>query len=199
MWKLESIYSGQLQEVSQYSRLVYARGLVSAAGGNISARCGEGLLITGSNVSLRAVDQNGVVLCTCDGVPLEGREGLRPSKETPFHSRVYARRPEINFIIHAHPVHATAFTLLGKELPMLTESARMKLVNVPMIPRGLPGSDALAETVAEAVVSHPRSRAFLMEGHGALLLGQNAEEAYCLLELLEDSCKIALLYASATR
>ncbi len=197
MWKFEQTYSKQLEEVCTYSRLVYERGLVSARGGNISARCDESFLITGTNVPLRMVDQNGVVLCGPDGNPLEGQPELRPSKETPFHSIVYRCRPEIRFIIHAHPVHSIAFTLLNKELPMCTDSARMKLVQAPIIPRACPGTPQLASNVEQAVLAHPQALAFLMQAHGVLVLGENAEDCFCLLELLEDTAKIALLAQAA--
>lgn len=61
MWEFELDYPRQLKEVCEYSRLVYERGLVSAEGGNISARCGENFLITGTNVALRSADREGVV------------------------------------------------------------------------------------------------------------------------------------------
>mgnify|MGYP000683014774 CR=1 FL=1 len=70
-WK-ES-YSDQIENLISYSKLIYQRGLVSAAGGNISARCGRHVLITGSNIPLRTVTPEGLVLCDgkrhCSGCP----------------------------------------------------------------------------------------------------------------------------------
>lgn len=199
MWEFELDYPRQLKEVCEYSRLVYERGLVSAEGGNISARCGENFLITGTNVALRSADREGVVFCGPDGSPLAGREGLRPSKETPFHKSVYRYRPEVNFIIHAHPSSSVAFTLLNKELPMLTDSSQMKLVRVPTIPEAWPGTPELAANVEKAVRENPDTFAFLMKAHGVLVLGREAEECFCLLELLEDTSKIALWVEAARR
>ena len=68
-WK-ES-YSDQIENLISYSKLIYQRGLVSAAGGNISARCGRHVLITGSNIPLRAVTPEGLVLCDENGTVLD--------------------------------------------------------------------------------------------------------------------------------
>ena len=69
-WK-ES-YSDQIENLISYSKLIYQHGLVSAAGGNISARCGRHVLITGSNIPLRAVTPEGLVLCDENGTVLDG-------------------------------------------------------------------------------------------------------------------------------
>lgn len=68
-WK-ES-YSDQIENLISYSKLIYQHGLVSAAGGNISARCGRHVLITGSNIPLRAVTPEGLVLCDENGTVLD--------------------------------------------------------------------------------------------------------------------------------
>ena len=90
-WK-ES-YSDQIENLISYSKLIYQRGLVSAAGGNISARCGRHVLITGSNIPLRAVTPEGLVLCDENGTVLDAPPHLRPSKESAFHLGIYRIRP----------------------------------------------------------------------------------------------------------
>lgn len=62
-------------DIIRYSALVYQKGLVSAAGGNVSARLGGDMLITGSNVPLRAVTYEGLVLCDAEGMSSEQRRG----------------------------------------------------------------------------------------------------------------------------
>ena len=48
------VWPKSADDIIRYSALVYQKGLVSAAGGNVSARLGGDMLITGSNVPLRA-------------------------------------------------------------------------------------------------------------------------------------------------
>ena len=127
-------------DIIRYSALVYQKGLVSAAGGNVSARLGGDMLITGSNVPLRAVTYEGLVLCDAEGHVKRAAQGLKPSKETRFHLDVYRLRPEINYIIHAHPTYSVLWTLQKKPLPLYTESAKLKLGEVPIVPDRAPGA-----------------------------------------------------------
>ena len=73
----------------------------------------------------------------------------------------------------------------NQELPLYTESAKLKLVHVPLIPDGQPGSVDLAEKVLTAV-SHTSedTTAFLMEAHGVLILGETMENCFHQAELL---------------
>lgn len=128
------VWPKSADDIIRYSALVYQKGLVSAAGGNVSARLGGDMLITGSNVPLRAVTYEGLVLCDAEGHVKRAAQGLKPSKETRFHLDVYRLRPEINYIIHAHPTYSVLWTLQKKPLPLYTESAKLKLGEVPIVP-----------------------------------------------------------------
>lgn len=132
------VWPKSADDIIRYSALVYQKGLVSAAGGNVSARLGGDMLITGSNVPLRAVTYEGLVLCDAEGHVKRAAQGLKPSKETRFHLDVYRLRPEINYIIHAHPTYSVLWTLQKKPLPLYTESAKLKLGEVPH--RARPGT-----------------------------------------------------------
>ena len=194
-WSWETNYAIQTKAIEVYSRMLYERGLVSAAGGNVSARCGENILITGSNVPLRAAAPHALVLCDERGRPIEKPEGLRPSKETHFHLEVYRQRPEIQYVIHAHPTFSILWSLRGEKLPLYTVSAKMKLKEVPLIPESAPGSSELAQAVAQALKnSSNETRAFLMQAHGILAMGETMEECFHHIELLEDSAKIAVFH-----
>lgn len=190
LWEKE--YPLQTQELVRYAHLVYDRKLVSAAGGNLSVRCGDYILITASNISMRDVSAENLLLCDARSRVVEGNQTLLPSKETPFHLHVYAARPNVGAIIHAHPVYATAFSLQSC-LPLLTDSARLKLQQVPIIPEAKPGSKQLAYQVAESVATHLGSNAFLMEAHGILACGADMKSCFDTAELLEDTAHIACL------
>lgn len=193
-WSWEKRYLAQMNEIIQYSKLIYNRGLVGAAGGNVSTRCGDAVLITGSDVPLRSVAPDGLVLCNLEGEVLDGNPHLRPSKEIKLHLNVYHARPEVNYVIHVHPCYATTWSMMGQDLPLYTESARLKLGHVPCIPQADPGSAKLAENVLTAVSrTAPGSRAYLLEAHGVLVFGSAMEECFDTAELLEDSAKIAVL------
>lgn len=188
-----SDYPIQTREIIKVSTFLYEKNLVSAAGGNVSERTEGGILITGSNVSLREVHPNDLVLCSLQNEIIDARPKLRPSKETKFHLGIYKTRPSIKCIIHAHPCYSVLCSLIYKELPLYTQSAKLKLIHVPVIPKGKPGSMELAEKVIATIKKQPDEiTAFLMEGHGIIAIGNTMEEALNQAELLEDSCKIAV-------
>ena len=91
-------YARQVQDIIEYSEAAYQRGLVSGTGGNISARCGEYIIITATNVPLRRVTPETLILCSLDGSPLDAAPGERPSKETGFHAAVYRARPDVKWV-----------------------------------------------------------------------------------------------------
>ena len=108
---------------------------------------------------------------------------------------MYRSRAEINSVIHVHPDYATIWSLEGKELPLYTASAKMKLKHVPLIGPGLPGSKELADKVLHAVAEeHPGDFAFIMAEHGTLVLGDRLRDTFDTAELLESSAKIAVIH-----
>lgn len=125
-------------DIIRYSALVYQKGLVSAAGGNVSARLGGDMLITGSNVPLRAVTYEGLVLCDAEGHVKQAAQGLKPSKETRFHLDVYRLRPEINYIIHAHPTYSVLWTLQKSRCPSTPSRQSSSSARCPSCPTGHP-------------------------------------------------------------
>ena len=199
-WIWERNYRSEMEDIIRYSGLLYDRNLVSAAGGNVSERCGSDMLITASNAPLREITPDSLVLCDLKGAVIEKNQHLRPSKETLFHAGVYRVRPEVRCVIHVHPAYSVVWTLQKKPLPLYTESARLKLIDVPIIPDAAPGSQELAENVVRTVAAAPTNiTAFLMEGHGILAMGGTMQECFHQAELLEDTAKIAVLQALLTR
>lgn len=197
-WKTD--YRKQILEIMEYSRTAYEKNLVSAAGGNVSARCGKYVAVTASNVSLRRVSEQDLALIDMKGQTADIREGRRASKETPFHLHIYRLRPDIKYVMHLHPCYSILWSMENPELPLLTESAKLKLVYVPVIPDEKPGSPELAEAVYRAVKEAPKtSRAFLLRNHGILVMGTTIEECLNLAELLEDTAKIAVLHSILTK
>lgn len=194
MYFFEQEYKRELCELIRFSRLTYDRNMTSASGGNVSIRCGDKILITASGVPLRDVSDENVICCDMNGKIIEGSASLRPSMETKFHLEIYKSRPEINAVIHAHPTFCTVFSLENKVFPIYTESAKMFLGSVCMIPFAAPGTDELAENVRKAVSEEsPNGVGYIMEAHGCLAIGKSLGEAFDIAETLEESAKIAVL------
>lgn len=183
------------KSLAEFSRRSYNRGLVSGAGGNISARIPDSdqVLITPTGVSLADVDPEVNLLVRLDGTILENPFGLRPSKETGFHLVVYQLRPDVGAVSHVHPPYATAYSIKEKPLPLVTVNSRIILQEVPCIDCAPPGSKDLCDFVEGGIRRYPTAKALLMKEHGILALGPDLTTAYYIADLVEDTAKIAFL------
>ncbi|MBU8871502.1 MAG: class II aldolase/adducin family protein [Gemmatimonadales bacterium] len=172
----------------EIGRLMYDKGLIVAAEGNLSVRSGgHSFLVTPAGVgkgSLRVQDLLEV------GVAGKSPAGLATS-EWGVHREIYCRRPDVGAICHAHPPWATAFAVVGRDLDgsLLTETARF-LPRVPVAERSLPGSDAVAESIVPLIGNHD---AILLGGHGVVAVGNGLEDAFALLETVERLAQVTLL------
>ena len=97
------------REVVKYSHLLYERGLVTAAGGNVSMRCGDTVIVTASGVSLRDTREDNLILCDQNGKLIVCPDGLKPSKETIFHLKIYQIRQDVDSVIHVHPAYSVGY------------------------------------------------------------------------------------------
>lgn len=181
------------EELSEFSRRAFNRGLVSGTGGNMSVRIPDTdkVLITPSGISLGDIEPEINLLVNLEGSVVDSPPGLKPSKESSFHLAAYRTRPDVMAIAHLHPPFATAFANKGRPLPLVTVSSRVVLKDVPWVESALPGSRELYEFVCEALEKHPGVRALLMKEHGVLTLAADLKTAYYLTDLVEDTAKIA--------
>lgn len=175
-------------------RRLGARGLISAGEGNISVRLpGAMLLVTPSGRRKDELDPVDLLI-----VPVLAEEGAvagvgpQPSSDMAIHRAIYAARPNVLAVVHAHLPAAMALTLAG-EVPdpaVLPETALL-LPRLPFIPFETPGSAELAARVAAALgqAPPPLPGAVLLERHGAVAVGTSVDEAINRLELVEVLCR----------
>lgn len=192
-------------------RRLSARGLIVAGEGNFSVRLGDDdILITPAGRRKDELDPDDIV-----GVPHArggARAGPRPSSDVAIHRAVYATRPDVLAVAHAHLPAAMALTLAG-EVPdpgVLPETALL-LPRLPFLPYGEPGSEELAARIAAALAEGPAPPpgAVLLERHGAVAVGEGdgdpraaIDQAIDRLELVEVLCRTwrdaLLIRAAAT-
>ncbi|MDH7498799.1 MAG: class II aldolase/adducin family protein [candidate division NC10 bacterium] len=180
-----------MQELEWISKRAYQRGLTSGSGGNISARV-EGMdrvVIKSSGVSFADTKEENIILVDLYGNVVEG--SLKPSKEVKFHCGIYRVRPEVGAVVHTHSPAATAFSVVGKEIPMVTVSAAKGVVRTPVVAYAPPGSEELARLVMNLFEGQTLKTA-LLQNHGVVAVGKDLLEALYLAEVVEDTAKIAI-------
>ena len=131
-----------------------------------------------------------VLALDLEGNVLKG-EG-KPSIETSFHLGIYKARKDARAVFHVHPPFATAYAVAGKKIPMVTEAAKIVLIDVPLLPHAQPGSIDLANTVADGF-KDSKVKAVMLREHGIVVIGETLEGTYNTTALVEDNAKIAFL------
>ena len=156
--------------------------------GNISARYGEGMLITTSGSSNGFLSKNEIVYTGFDGLSREKRK--KPSSEKFLHIEIYKKRPEINFIIHVHAPYLSSFASAGRDLmaPVMAENI-FYFGGIPLADYALPSSRELVENTVRYFDKYD---AVLMANHGVVVASKTIEDAYLKLELAESYAQIVL-------
>ena len=174
-------------DIVEVGRRLYARGLIGGNEGNVSVRAGDVVYVTPAGVCKGFLTPDMIVRAGLDGQPLDGG---RASTEVRMHTAVYARRPDVCGIVHAHPPTATAFAAAGLPLdrPLIAEAV-VTLGTVPIIPYGTPSTTALADGVAAVICD---AQALLLANHGALTVGADLFRAWERMETLEQLAKVTL-------
>jgi L-fuculose-phosphate aldolase len=133
-------------------------------------------------------------------VDIEGKKvgGTMPRhNEVYIHSEVLRARDDVQCVIHSHPIHAVAFSSLGKpfvavgnasihfadgRLPIFSETTDLII------------SQERGAAVARCLGGHP---ALILRNHGIVATGASIEEAVWTAIKLEKGCRMQLLAESA--
>ena len=182
-------------ELIQAGRRLGSRGLISAGEGNLSIRLdGSRILVTPSGRRKDELRAEDLVVVRTDhpGAAARSRSGFMPTSDLAIHLAVYAARPDIEAVAHAHLPASMALTLAG-EIPdpaVLPETA-LFLPRLPFLTLGVPGSPELAGRIAAALLEppDPLPGAVLLERHGAVAVGEHVDKAVDRLELVEVLCR----------
>ena len=180
---------GQLVEIA---RALWDRGWVANHDGNVTARDGQGFIATPTATSKRQVAEPTLVEVDARGAVVAGRGKV--FGEISLHLAVYARRPDVGAVVHAHPPNATAIACSRGnpiERPFIAEAVVSLGAIIPKVAFAPPGDaarDALAPWCEQV-------DAVLLGNHGVLAWGANLEQAFLRLELVEHLAKIAVAAA----
>ncbi|MEZ5626294.1 MAG: class II aldolase/adducin family protein [Rhodocyclaceae bacterium] len=156
-----------------------ARGMSAArlsvgTAGNVSVRDGSGFLVTPSGMAPARCEAADMTHVAADG---SARGRRAPSSEWRLHHDIYAARPEVGAILHAHAPFATALACQRMDVPAFHYMvARFGGDSVRCGAYATFGTQALSDATVAALAD--RSAA-LMANHGMIVL---APDLACVLD-----------------
>ena len=111
----------------------------------------------------------------------------KPSSEWRFHRDLYASRPEVGAVLHAHSPFAVSLACLRRDIPPFHYMiARFGGDTIRCADYAIFGSQELSTAALQAMAGRS---ACLLANHGLLVAGRDLAEALALAVELEELCE----------
>jgi ribulose-5-phosphate 4-epimerase/fuculose-1-phosphate aldolase len=181
------------RDVALANRIIERFGL-STAFGHVSARIpGTSTFYIPTRRSPGLADEDDLLVIDADGKILSG-EGT-PNSEFWIHSRIYAARPDVGGVVHAHPLACVSLTQIGQPHRVVHNQGGAFADGVPEYERiGLIRSRELGDLVAQRLGG---GIAVMMRGHGISTALQDVRAATVAACFLEESAELQLRMLAA--
>ena len=152
-----------------------AAGINRGKSGNVSARIDGGFLITPSGLPYTDTTVDDIVAVDETGAASGTR---KPSSEWRFHRDIYAARPDVRAIVHAHSPFATSLACLDRGIPAFHYMIAVAGGNdIRCAPYATFGTQALSD---HALCALDGRRACLLAHHGIIACGESLSRALAL-------------------
>ena len=152
------------------------KGINQGKSGNVSARFGDGFLITPTGLEYEHLTPSDIVWMGLDGSVPAGQRA--PSSEWRMHLDIYRARPEAGAVVHAHSVQATALSCLRRGIPSFHYMVAVAGGrDIRCGEYALFGTQALSDAMLTALEGR---RACLLGNHGQIAFGADLGKALAL-------------------
>ena len=179
------------REIAEYARRVLKEGLATGAGGNISARWENTMLISPSGLSLEEVAPEQYIEVDIPSGEIKAQNGLRPSSEVLMHLVCYRKRSEVRAVVHTHPRYTIALTSSGHDLaPMFADALIYMGSHVPHLDYITVTTPELAAAVGEAILG---ADCLVLRNHGSVTVGENLKQAFWRACTVEEAARVQVL------
>jgi L-fuculose-phosphate aldolase len=173
-------------EIMRTMERIYRYRMTTTSGGNLSIRDDAGdVWITPARIDKGNLTRDDIVRVAADGTVAGPHP---PSSEFPFHRAIYAARPDVRAVVHAHPVGLVAFSVC-RRVPetRLFHQAHSVCGRTDFAPYALPGSERLGAHIATCFAAGCDS--LILENHGAVVGGESLSHAFQRFEAFEFAAR----------
>ena len=177
-------------------RALFDAGHDSGLAGQITARADEpGTYYTQRlGLGFDEITAGNLLLVDEDLNVLDGNGIANPANR--FHTWIYRARPDVNCIVHTHPFHVAALSML--EIPLVVSQMDLAPLydDCAFLPDwpGVPVGNEEGEIISGALGD---KKAILLAHHGHVVAGASIEEACSLGMLIERAAKLQLAAMAA--
>lgn len=184
---LMNVSSQIIEQLIDICHRLYARGFVTATDGNVSVRLENGnILTTRTSINKGMVTVDDLVEVDRNGKPQSTY--FKPSTELPMHLYIYSQRPDVNAVVHAHPVYATGFAAAREPLvSCVFPEVIIGLGAVPLAEYATPSTEEVANSLEPFIKN---ADAILLANHGVVTYGKDLLDAYFKMEKVEHAAHI---------
>lgn len=176
-----------LTDFKKFGRDLFLGGLNSSHSGNLSVRYGDRIVITRRGSMLGHLEERDLIET---GLLKNDSNIILASTEIGVHRAIYKGTSALA-IVHAHPVHAIALSLLEDQIIPVDSEGAYLLHKIPVIgAEHTIGSKELENSLPGLLSEY---KIVMVRGHGSFAVGQMLEEAYQWTSSLEQVCRIIYL------
>jgi len=184
------------QKLALACRILAAEEHGSALAGQLTARGDEpGTYWTMRfGLGLDEISADNLLLVDDDLNVIDG-DGM-PNPSNRFHLWIYRKRPEVASIIHTHPPHVSALSMIGEPLAVAHMDTAVFWDDCAYLPEwpGVPIGDEEGRIISGVLGT---KRAALLAHHGLVTACGTVEEAAMLALFMERAAKLQLLACAA--
>ncbi|QHH97753.1 aldolase [Acinetobacter dispersus] len=184
------------QKLALTCRILFDHGHDAGLAGQITCRAEqENTFITQRfGLGFDEITATNLLVVDQDLKPLDQQSMANPANR--FHTWIYQQHPEVNCIIHTHPTHIAALSMLRVPLAISQMDTCALYEDCSFVGEwpGVPVGNEEGIFISEAL---GKNRAVLLSHHGQLVAGKSIEEACNLALLIERAARLQLLAMAA--
>jgi len=186
------------EHLARIARLVFARRLTDASGGNISVRMRDRVYMSPAHAGSRQqwqIEACDVVVLDLDGNLIDGPD--RRTRESRIHLGIYNAFERAGAVIHSQAGYLMTFVAAARPIPPVLEHTQ-KFGIIGLTQPAKAHSAELASNVLSALQSQEEALAkhaiaTLIPQHGIVVVGRDLDDAFDTLERIETNAQAILL------